>query len=104
MAVHLYGHPANMNRIMSIARRHELFVIEDCAEAFGSRIDHKHVGTFGDIATFSFFGNKTITGEGGMVVTSDQLSTSDVSIFKGQRAWQNIITYWHDVMRSLSYD
>ncbi len=48
------------------------FSIEDCAEAFGTLYRDRHVGTFGDIATFSFFGNKTITtGEGGMVVTNN---------------------------------
>src|SRR5512140_1035165 len=70
MAVHLYGHPCPMEELRAIAKEHDLFLIEDCAEAFGSLYHGQHVGTFGDIATFSFFGNKTITtGEGGMVVT-----------------------------------
>ena len=67
--VHLYGYPADMNLIMKIAEENDLLVIEDCAEALGSTIDGRHVGSFGDAAIFSFFANKTITtGEGGMVV------------------------------------
>ncbi len=70
--VHLYGYPADMNLIMSIAEENNLLVIEDCAEALGSRIDGRHVGSFGHAAIFSFFANKTITtGEGGMVVFKD---------------------------------
>ena len=69
MPVHLYGKPANMVEILEIAKRHNLKVIEDAAEAIGSSIGDKHVGTFGDIGVFSFFANKTITtGEGGMLV------------------------------------
>jgi len=72
MAVHLYGHPCDMTSIVAICRRHGLLLIEDCAEAFGSKFEGRHVGTFGDAATFSFFGNKTITtGEGGMVLACD---------------------------------
>ena len=56
--VHLYGLPANMKEIMKIANNSNLFVLEDCAEAIGSKIDDKRVGTFGDCSTFSFYGNK----------------------------------------------
>lgn len=98
MVVHLYGHPADMDSIIAIAREHDLFVIEDCAEAIGSRIRGQHVGTFGDIATFSFFGNKTITtGEGGMVVTNDPTLFDRTIHFKGQGLAQHR-TYWHDVV------
>jgi perosamine synthetase len=98
MAVHLYGHPADMPAIMEIAGEHGLFVVEDCAEAFGSRIAGRHVGTFGDIATFSFFGNKTVTtGEGGMVVTSDATLHERAVRFKGQGLARHR-TYWHDVI------
>jgi perosamine synthetase len=70
--VHLYGHPANMNRVMALAQRHGLLVIEDCAEALGSFYEGIHVGNRGDAATFSFYGNKTITtGEGGMLLFRD---------------------------------
>jgi perosamine synthetase len=98
IAVHLYGCPVDMEALMSVARQHRLFVVEDCAEAFGSRISDKHVGTFGDIATFSFFGNKTITtGEGGMVVTDDSELHDKIEHFKGQGLARNR-TYWHDVV------
>ena len=54
IVVHLYGHPANMQKIKSILKDRKIFIIEDCAEAIGSYIGKKHVGLFGDIATFSF--------------------------------------------------
>jgi perosamine synthetase len=98
MAVHLYGHPCDMDALSALAREHDVFLIEDCAEAFGSRFKDRHVGTFGDIACFSFFGNKTITmGEGGMVVTGDQTLFERARHFKGQGlAAQR--EYWHDVI------
>jgi len=72
MAVHLYGHPCNMEELTNIAKSNKLFLIEDCAEAFGSKFKLKYAGTFGDISTFSFYGNKTVTtGEGGMLITDD---------------------------------
>jgi perosamine synthetase len=70
--VHLYGYPVEMKQLMKLAEENNLIVIEDCAEALGSRIDGLHVGSFGHAAIFSFFANKTITtGEGGMVVFRD---------------------------------
>lgn len=72
--VHLYGHPANMGPILSIARKYNLVVIEDAAEAHGALYRDKMVGSLGEISCFSFFGNKIITtGEGGMVVTNNRL-------------------------------
>jgi perosamine synthetase len=70
--VHLFGHPAEMDRIMEIARRHRLVVIEDCAESHGATWKGRMTGSFGDMGCFSFYANKVITtGEGGMVVTDD---------------------------------
>ena len=98
MAVHLYGQPCEMDTILSIAKKHSLFVVEDCAEAFGSLYKGKHVGTFGDIGTFSFFGNKTITtGEGGMVVTNDFSLNEKVIHLKGQGLAKNR-EYYHDII------
>lgn len=98
MVVHLYGHPCDMDRIMQIAKKHDLLVIEDCAEAIGTRYKGQHVGTFGDVATFSFFGNKTITcGEGGMVVTNDSTIYDRLVHFKGQGLAKHR-EYWHDVL------
>ena len=98
LAVHLYGQPCEMDDLMKIAREHNLFLVEDCAEAFGSYYKGHHVGTFGDIGTFSFFGNKTITtGEGGMVVTGDDTLHDRMTHFKGQGLAKHR-EYWHDVI------
>lgn len=98
MVVHLYGHPCEMKVIMEIAQEHHLFVIEDCAEAFGSQYEGRHVGSFGDIGCFSFYGNKTITtGEGGMVVTDDDTLHDRAVHFKGQGLAKHR-EYWHDVI------
>ena len=68
--VHLYGHPADMREIMRISEENKLFVIEDCAEAIGAKVDARSVGAIGDIGCFSFFANKIITtGEGGAVIS-----------------------------------
>lgn len=73
VAVHLLGHPVDMERLMEIADRHGLLVIEDAAEAHGASVRGRRVGSFGHMACFSFYANKLITtGEGGMVTTSDQ--------------------------------
>ena len=85
MAVHLYGNPCDLDALLAITRKHGLYLIEDTAEAFGSRYRNQLLGTFGDISTFSFFGNKTITtGEGGMVVTSRADLAEKIRLFKGQ--------------------
>ncbi len=70
--VHLYGNPCDMDSIMAIARKHNLFVIEDATESLGATFKGIQTGTFGDLGCFSFNGNKTITtGGGGMVVGND---------------------------------
>ncbi|MEP7338554.1 MAG: DegT/DnrJ/EryC1/StrS family aminotransferase [Acidobacteriota bacterium] len=73
IAVHLYGHPAEMAAIAELARRFDLRVIEDCAQAHGAMIEGKRVGTFGDIAAFSFYPTKNLgaLGDGGAVATND---------------------------------
>lgn len=98
MTVHLYGHPCEMDKIKKIAAKHKLYIIEDCAEAFGSLYKGKHVGTIGDIYTFSFFGNKTITtGEDGIVVTNDPSLNEKVIHLKGQGLAKNR-EYYHDII------
>jgi len=70
--VHLYGHPVDMDRLMEIANKHHLLVIEDAAEAHGALVRGRKTGSFGHMTCFSFYANKIITtGEGGMVVTDD---------------------------------
>lgn len=96
MAVHLYGQACEMDELLLICREHGLLLIEDCAEAFGTLYKGKHVGTFGDIATFSFFGNKTITtGEGGMVIAKEKATIERAFHLKNQGVSQNR-EYWHD--------
>ena len=81
--VHLYGHPSKIDDIVRIARKHKLFIIEDAAEAIGAEVKGKKVGTWGDIAIFSFFGNKIITtGEGGMVVTNNRSIAEQVAMLR----------------------
>lgn len=98
MAVHLYGHPAEMHTLVRMARNRNIFLVEDCAEAFGSKYRGNHVGQFGDVAAYSFFGNKSITtGEGGMVVTNNETLYERVLKLKGQGLAQ-YRQYWHDVL------
>lgn len=71
--VHLYGHPAEMNAIIKIAKKHNLKIIEDCAQSHGAKYKKQYVGTFGDISCFSFYQTKNLTcGEGGMILTSNK--------------------------------
>ena len=98
--VHLYGNPCDMNAIMSIAKEHNLYVLEDAAECHGAKYNGKMTGTIGDIGTFSFFGNKIITtGEGGMITTNNDEFAEKMRILKGQgmdpnkRYWFNVIGY-----------
>ncbi|WP_022756271.1 DegT/DnrJ/EryC1/StrS family aminotransferase [Butyrivibrio fibrisolvens] len=72
MPVHLYGQPCDMDQITSIARKHNLYIIEDCAQAHGATYNGKVVGTFGDAAGFSFYPGKNLgaLGDAGAVVTS----------------------------------
>ena len=72
--VHLYGQPCEMNTIMSLARMHDLYVVEDCAQAFAATYHGRLVGTFGDVGCFSFFPTKNLgcMGDGGLVITKNQ--------------------------------
>jgi len=85
IAVHLYGHPADMDAINEIAGRHSLWVVEDAAEAHGARYKGRTVGNLGTIGTFSFYGNKIITsGEGGALVVDDPELEQRIRLFRGQ--------------------
>ena len=73
MPVHIFGNPCDMDKILQIAKQYNLFVIEDAAESHGAEYNGKKVGSFSDIASFSFFANKNLTtGEGGGVVMNDK--------------------------------
>ena len=98
LAVHTYGQACDLAALGALCRKHNLRLIEDCAEAFGTRIGERHVGTFGDVATFSFFGNKTVTtGEGGMVVSRDARVHALICKLRGQ-GLAGEKEYWHDVI------
>jgi len=85
IAVHLYGHPADMDAINEIAARHNLVVIEDAAEAHGALYKNRKAGGLGHAAAFSFFGNKILTtGEGGAVVTNDPIVAESARFLRGQ--------------------
>lgn len=73
MVVHTYGLPVDMDKVLQLAKKHQLKIIEDAAEAHGLTYRHQPCGSFGDISTFSFYPNKLVTtGEGGMIVTDDK--------------------------------
>ena len=96
MPVHLYGHPCEMDVLRSICDKSKLLMIEDSAEALGSQWKGQKVGTFGDAATFSFFGNKTITtGEGGMILFQDSKVAQRARILR-DHGMSKDRRYWHD--------
>lgn len=98
MPVHLYGHPANMIEICKIAKKHNLLIVEDCAEAIGSKVNDKFAGSFGDASCFSFFGNKTITtGEGGMILFKDIDASKRARILR-DHGMSPDRRYWHEVV------
>ena len=72
MPVHIYGHPVDMDPLLTIARKHGLMVVEDAAEVHGAEYNGRKCGSIGNVSSFSFYANKIVTtGEGGMVLTSD---------------------------------
>lgn len=96
MPVHLYGHPADMEAINAIARRHNIKVIEDAAEAHGAAVNGVRVGGLGDCATFSFYGNKNLTsGEGGMITSHDKAFLERCRHLR-DHAMSPTKRYWHD--------
>ena len=84
LVVHLYGQASDMDIIMEIARKHNLRVVEDCAQSHGARFRGKMTGTFGDIGCFSFYPSKNLGafGDGGAIVTDDSSIADDVRIFR----------------------
>ncbi len=82
--VHLFGHPADMDPIMQIAAKYNLKVIEDCAQAFGSKYKGQIAGTIGDIGCFSFFPSKNLGGygDGGMVITKNEDMAQQIKMLR----------------------
>ena len=102
MPVHIYGHPVDMDKIMDIAKKHNIYVIEDATESLGSNYKDRNVGSIGHIGCFSFNGNKLITtGAGGMLVTGNEklgdrakyLSTQTKSILPNGSFYHEEIGY-----------
>ena len=92
---HIYGACTDMARLLEIINRKKWILIEDCAESLGSNFIDKPLGTFGDAATFSFFGNKTIsTGEGGMIITK-RADIAERCKFLRSHAMDSELRYWH---------
>lgn len=95
IAVHTYGHPAEMAAIMSLARKHRLLVVEDAAEAHGAHYRGEPVGSIGDAAIFSFYANKIITtGEGGMVTTHSPIVAEKARLLR-DHAFSPERHFWH---------
>jgi dTDP-4-amino-4,6-dideoxygalactose transaminase len=84
LPVHLYGHPANLDRVLEMARKHGLWVIEDCAQAHGARFKDKQVGSMGTAGAFSFFPSKNLTvmGDGGCITTNDAALAEDLRMLR----------------------
>ena len=83
MPVHIYGHPVDMNFVIDLAKKYQLYIVEDAAESIGAKYKGKLTGTLGDIGCFSFYANKIITtGEGGMIVTSNDKIAKHARLLK----------------------
>ncbi|MDQ2068388.1 DegT/DnrJ/EryC1/StrS family aminotransferase [Natronospira bacteriovora] len=97
MPVHIFGLSCDMHQVMSVARHHGLKVIEDCAQAFGARIDGQPVGSFGDAGCFSFFPTKNLGGygDGGQVTTNDAELAARIRMLRNHGSEQR---YYHDVI------
>lgn len=92
MPVHLLGQPCNMNKIMEIAKKHNLTVIEDCCEAHGAQHNGQKVGSFADFSTFSFFfAHHLTTMEGGAILTNNDEYAEDIRNMRSQGVVRNVI-------------
>jgi perosamine synthetase len=96
MAVHLYGHPAAMDELSTLAEAYNLFLVEDAAEGHGAAVGGRRAGGLGHIAAFSFYANKMITtGEGGMLTTDDGNLAARCRLLR-DHAMPPQKRYWHD--------
>ena len=101
LPVHLYGHPADMDPIVEIARKHGLVVIEDACQAHGAEYKGRRVGSIGDLAAFSFYPGKNLgaCGEGGIVTTSNGKYADTIRML---RDWGQARKYYH-TLRGFNY-
>ena len=98
LPVHLFGHSADMDPIMAIAKEHNLFVVEDCAQAIGATYKGKPVGSFGDAGCFSFYPTKNLGGygDGGMVVTNNEKLYDTIKSLRVHGSGSK--RYYHDML------
>jgi dTDP-4-amino-4,6-dideoxygalactose transaminase len=97
LPVHLYGHPADMDRIMDIAKKHGLMVLEDCAQAFTAKYNGKVAGSIGKAGCFSFFPAKNLGcfGDGGMIITSDESTYENAKALRNHGSRVKYYTEMH---------
>ena len=95
--VHIFGNPCNMDEIKDIAKRHNLYVIEDACQAVGAEYKGRKIGTFGDIACFSFFPTKNLGcyGDGGIVITNDKEIADRIKLLRMHGSPKK---YYHDMI------
>lgn len=94
--VHIYGHPVDMDKLNKIAKKHNLIVVEDCAEAHGATVRGKKVGSLSDMACFSFYANKILTtGEGGMITTNNKNLADKLKLLRNLAFTQP--RFWHEL-------
>lgn len=95
--VHIFGNPCNMDEIMNIAKKYNLYVVEDACQAVGAAYKGRRIGTFGDVACFSFFPTKNLGcfGDGGMVVTNDKEIAEKVRLLRMHGSPKK---YYHDMI------
>jgi len=101
MPVHLYGHPADMDPILTVARKHGLTVIEDAAQAHGAEYKGRRVGSMGDIGCFSFYPGKNLGayGEGGMAITANPEYARTIGMLRDWGAEKK----YHHVLKGYNY-
>jgi perosamine synthetase len=98
LVVHTYGSPVDMDPVMKLARQHNLWIIEDAAEAHGATYKGKSIGSIGDVAAFSLYANKLITtGEGGITVTNDQTIAKRIDLLRNH-AFSSHRHFWHPLV------
>jgi len=99
LPVHIFGHPAEMDKIIKIAKKHDLAIIEDACEALGSEYKSKKTGSLGDVAVFAFYPNKQITtGEGGIIVTNDEKTAKLCKTMRNQGRDENNTWLSHSML------
>ncbi|MHC1737519.1 MAG: DegT/DnrJ/EryC1/StrS family aminotransferase [Ignavibacteriaceae bacterium] len=97
MIVHLYGKPCDMDRIMEIKKKHNLVLIEDCAQSHGAKYNDKLTGTFGELGAFSFYPTKNLgaLGDGGAIITNDPLLATTL---KRLRNYGSDVKYYNEII------